>query len=79
MRSSIAAIVTALVVPEILKQAIGSANPTILPLDYALNLGLFLAGLAVATAVAVLVTVWFRRPSRGGRRIVRRSPSTEAR
>ena len=53
----IGAIVTALVVPEILKQGIGSANPTILPLDYALNLGLFAAGLAVATAVAVLAAV----------------------
>jgi hypothetical protein len=50
----IAAIVTALVVPEILKQAIGSANPTILPLDYTLNLGLFYAGLAVATVAALL-------------------------
>ena len=49
----IAAIVTALVVPEILKSGIGTANPTILPLDYGLHLVLFYAGLAVVTAAAV--------------------------
>jgi hypothetical protein len=50
----IAAIVTALVVPEIIKQSIGSANPTILPLDYGLNLALFYAGLALATVIAIV-------------------------
>jgi len=49
----IGAIVTAIVVPEILKKSIGSANPTILPLNYGLNLVLFYAGLAVVTAVAI--------------------------
>lgn len=49
----IGAIVTAIVVPEILKKNIGSANPTILPLDYGLHLVLFYAGLAVATALAI--------------------------
>jgi hypothetical protein len=51
----IAAVVTALVVPEILKKAIGSANPTILPLDYGLNLVLFYAALVLATAITIVV------------------------
>lgn len=51
----VGAIVTAIVIPEILKKAIGSANASILPLDYALNLGLFYAGLAVVTAAAIAV------------------------
>lgn len=50
---AIAAIFTALVLPEIVKRAIGSANPTILPLEYGLNLLLFYAGLAVVTAITV--------------------------
>jgi len=60
----VGAIMTALVVPEILKKNIGSANPTILPLDYGLHLVLFYAGLAVATAVAIaLYLVVARRRS----------------
>ena len=50
----VGAIVTAIVVPEILKKNLGSANPTILPLDYGLHLVLFYAGLAVATALAIV-------------------------
>jgi len=50
----IAAIFAAIVVPEILKQSIGSANPTILPLNYALNLALFYAGLAVITTATIV-------------------------
>lgn len=57
----IGAIMTALVVPEILKKGIGSANPTILPLDYGLHLVLFYAGLAVATVVAIAVYLVVRR------------------
>ena len=49
----IAAIVTAIVVPEILKSGLGTANPTILPLDYGLHLVLFYAGLAALTAAAI--------------------------
>lgn len=49
----VAAIVTGLVLPEILKQGIGTANPSILPLPYAANLGFFYAGLAVVTALAI--------------------------
>lgn len=57
----IAAIVTGLVVPQILKQGIGSANASILPLNYGLNLLLFYAGLAVVTAVAIAVALRLRR------------------
>lgn len=49
----VAAIVTGLVLPEILKQGIGTANPSILPLPYAANLGFFYAGLAVVTALTI--------------------------
>ena len=49
----VAAIFTAIVVPEILKSGLGTANPTILPLDYGLNLVLFYAGLAAVTAAAI--------------------------
>lgn len=57
----IGAIFTAIVVPEILKKAIGSANPTILPLNYGLNLLLFYAALAVVTAGAIIVALVIRR------------------
>lgn len=49
----VAAVVTALVLPEIVKKAIGTANPTILPLDYGANLLAFYAGLALVTAAAI--------------------------
>jgi len=49
----VGSIMVLIVVPEILKKAIGSANPTLLPLDYTLNLVLFLAALAVLTAGAI--------------------------
>lgn len=48
-------IVTALIVPAILKKDIGSANPTILPLDYVANLGVVYAVVAVLTVAAVIV------------------------
>lgn len=57
----IAAIFTAIVVPAILKKNIGSANPTILPLDYGLHLVLFYAGLALATAASIAIYVVFAR------------------
>lgn len=49
----IAAIFTAIVVPAVIKQSIGTANPTILPLNYGLNLVLFYAALAVLTALTM--------------------------
>jgi len=51
----VAAIMTALVLPEAIKKQAGSANPTILPLDYLPNLGIFYFGLAVVTVAVVLV------------------------
>jgi hypothetical protein len=47
-------LVAAVAVPEILKQRIGSANATILPLDYSLNLALF-CGVMLVIAVAIIV------------------------
>jgi hypothetical protein len=51
----IAALFTAIVVPEILKQGIGTANRTLLPLEYGMNLVIFYAALAVVTTVALVV------------------------
>lgn len=48
-------LMTLIVVPAIVAQRLGPKNPTILPLDYAVNLGLFWLALAV---VGVLVSVW---------------------
>jgi len=48
----VGSIIVLIVVPEILKKSIGTANPTLLPLDYTLNLVLFLGALAVLTAAA---------------------------
>ncbi len=60
----VAALVTALVLPEILKQGIGSANPTILPLDYAGNLIRFQIGLALVTAAAIAAAIGADRRAR---------------
>jgi len=50
---ALAALFALLVVPEILKKSIGTANETLLPLDYGLHLAVFYAALAVITALAV--------------------------
>lgn len=57
----VAAIVTTLVLPAPLKQAIGTANPSILPLDYLGNLALFYVGLTGVTALVVGVYLGVRR------------------
>ncbi|TFC56612.1 MULTISPECIES: hypothetical protein [Cryobacterium] len=62
-------LMTLIVLPAIAAQGLGPKNPTILPLDYARNLGLFWLTLAVASA---LISVWLyvrtrranQRPSR---------------
>ncbi|TFC05445.1 hypothetical protein E3O42_02415 [Cryobacterium adonitolivorans] len=62
-------LMTLLVLPAIAAQTLGSNNPTVLPLDYARNLGLFWLALAVASG---LISVWLylrtkranQRPSR---------------
>lgn len=44
-------LLTLIVVPAIVAKNLGPKNPTVLPLDYALNLGLFWLALAVAGLV----------------------------
>jgi hypothetical protein len=66
----VGAIVTVIVLPEVIKKSIGTANPSILPLDYLANLGLFFLGLTVVTGTLVAVYLLVAR----GRRI-RRAPS----
>jgi hypothetical protein len=56
----VGAIATLLVVPEILKQGIGTGNATLLPLDYGVNLAWLYVGLTVATAVVVAVYLGVR-------------------
>jgi hypothetical protein len=60
-------IVVVLVVPEIVKRAIGTANPSILPLDYTANLVAFSVAL-VAIAVFVAVTLVITSRIRSARR-----------
>jgi hypothetical protein len=55
----VAVIVTVIVLPEIVKKAIGTANPTILPLDYLAHLVWFYAGVGVVTAVSISVALAF--------------------
>ncbi|MCS0498328.1 hypothetical protein [Protaetiibacter mangrovi] len=63
VQSAVAAavIVTVVVAPEIVKQAIGTANPSILPLDYARNLLIVHAGIAIVAAVTIAVILAVRR------------------
>ena len=51
----VAVIVSVLFIPEIIKKHIGTANPTVLPLDYLLNLGVFYVVLAAVTAGAIVL------------------------
>jgi hypothetical protein len=51
----IGGIMALVVVPEIMKKSIGTANPTLLPLDYGLHLAIFYAVLIPLTAVAIAV------------------------
>ena len=48
-------LLTLIVVPAIVAQRLGPKNPTILPLDYAVNLGLFWLALAGA---GMAISVW---------------------
>ena len=59
----VGAIMALIVFPEIIKKSIGTANPTMLPLDYATNLAVFYLVLIVATAGAVTLylTVFAKR------------------
>jgi hypothetical protein len=49
------ALMALIVFPEIVKKSIGRANPTLLPLDYGLNLAIFYGVLVLATAAALAV------------------------
>ena len=56
---AVAGIMALIVVPEIVKKASGTANPSVLPLPYAGNLALLLAALALAAAAAIaLHALW---------------------
>ena len=54
-------IMTLLVLPEIVKKSIGTANPTILPLPYAGNLLWFYVGLFAVTVVALVIVLGVRK------------------
>jgi hypothetical protein len=60
----VALVVTVLVLPEFLAIAMGPANLSVLPLDYAGNLLLFHAGLVTVTAVAIVIALVLRRTGR---------------
>ena len=66
--AAIGVLVAVLVAPEIVKQAIGTANPSILPLDYVGNLLLFEVGLVAVTIVAVVIALALRRTRRSDAR-----------
>ena len=51
----VGAMIALLVFPQILKQAMGTANPTVLPLDYTVNLIMFYGVLAAGTAASIAV------------------------
>jgi hypothetical protein len=61
---AVGAIVALIVVPEIVKDAAGTANPSILPLDYGANLAIFLVALAVVTVAAVALHTRLARRGR---------------
>ncbi|MEP6478387.1 MAG: hypothetical protein ABJB03_03265 [Rhodoglobus sp.] len=61
--AAIVVIVVVLVLPEIVKRAIGTANPSILPLDYIVNLALFCAGVVTAAGVAIVAYLLVTRRS----------------
>ena len=63
---AVGAIVALIVVPEIVKSAIGTADPSILPLNYAANLAIFLAALALVTIAAVALHARLDRRNRVG-------------
>jgi hypothetical protein len=63
-------IMALVVVPEIMKKSIGTANPTLLPLDYGLHLAVFYAVLVPLTVVAITAYLVLarrrRRPAAAG-------------
>jgi len=63
----VGALMALLVVPEIMKKSIGTGNATLLPLDYAANLGWFYGVLAAVTAVVIAVYLAVARARRAQR------------
>ncbi len=51
----VGAIMALIVFPEIYKKSVGTNNPTLVPLDYGINLAVFYAVLLVVTAIAVTI------------------------
>ena len=66
----VGALMALLVVPEIMKKAMGTGNATLLPLDYAANLGWFYLVLAAVTAVVIAVYLAVARSRRARRSAV---------
>ncbi|MGZ0711909.1 hypothetical protein ACWPKO_26590 (plasmid) [Coraliomargarita sp. W4R53] len=64
---AIAAIVALIVIPEIVKDAVGTANPSILPLNYAANLAFFMIALAIVTAIAIALHLMLARRASAAR------------
>jgi hypothetical protein len=60
----VGALMALIVFPEILKKRIGTANATLLPLDYGANLVWFYVVLAAVTAVVIVVYLAVRRGRR---------------
>jgi hypothetical protein len=58
---AVGALLTAVVVPELIAQVRGPKNPTVVPGDYLLRLGAVWLGIAAIVAVVALVIVWRRR------------------
>ncbi|WP_228515938.1 hypothetical protein [Agreia pratensis] len=65
----VGAIMSMLVLPEIYKKSLGTKNPTILPLDYGLNLALFWAAVALLTAAACALYLRRRRSRRDAEQV----------
>jgi hypothetical protein len=60
---AVGALLTAMVVPELIAQARGPRNPTVVPGDYGLRLGMLWAAIVVVVAVVCAVIVWRARRS----------------
>ncbi len=59
-------IVTLIVVPEMIAQGLGPKNPTVLPLDYGLNLAVF--WVVIAVVATVISAVFYARSRRANQR-----------
>jgi hypothetical protein len=60
---AVGALLTAMVVPELVAQARGPRNPTVVPGDYATRLGMLWIVIVVVVALTAAVIVWRARRS----------------